>query len=76
MTKISPKLMAAIERLRRQYPRENREKLKARLMKLMENDSDLLHEVAESCVRDLQDEQYDKAAREGRFIPEHLKRPS
>jgi hypothetical protein len=62
--------------LREQYPRESKEQLAARLAKLVKEDEALGLELAHTLVREVERELYDEYAREGRSIPESLRKPS
>jgi hypothetical protein len=74
--KSKSKALEAIEELRRQYPTETVEELFERFNKLVQSDENLKDAVLKEQFEMLCDELYDEAAREGRSIPNVLRKPS
>jgi hypothetical protein len=74
--KQKSKAFKAIENLRRRHPTESAEELFERFHKLMKKDESLCEAVLREEFEMLCDELYDKFAREGRPIPEALRKPS
>jgi hypothetical protein len=70
------RIFEIVQELRRRYPDETEEQTTKRLYEMATKDDALLTAMAEVIAGGLLDEQYDEAAREGREIPESLKRPS
>ena len=65
-----------MRKLKEQYPKEGPQELARRLHALCKNDETLLLEITMSVITAWDAEDYDKAAREARKIPEALKKPS
>ncbi len=74
--KQKSKALEAIEELRRRHPTESDEELFERFHKLVQSDENLKDEVSKAYFEKVCNELYDEAAREGRSIPEGLRKPS
>lgn len=66
----------ALEKLRHLHPDKSAKQLTGRLAGLAREDKALANDIALLTVRGVLNELYDEAAREGRAIPESLRRPS
>jgi hypothetical protein len=66
------RLVALIKKIQGEHPHDNHKEIAERVAKIVKNDDGLMEALAQSIFDGL----YDEDVREGRTIPDHLRKPS